>query len=272
MRSFLRLFSGKKALIACLHLPALPGSPRYEGSMTSVYEQTLAEVELLKRFSVDAVLVENFRDNPFYPDRLPPETIASMTALTREVVRSLSCPVGVNALRNDGLAAIAIATAANAHFVRINVHMNAVVADQGIIEGRSYETLRLRKNLQSDVLIAVDVGVKHASALGNRGMGLEAKDATERGMADALILSGVATGAPVSVEDFETVRNATPLPLFLGSGCTLDSLEFWFSRMEALIVGSFLKKEGKAENGLEEDRLRIFTQKFQALREKNEKT
>ena len=57
--------------------------------------------------------------------------------------------MGVNALRNDAQAALAIATAAEADFIRVNVHMGTVVSDQGIIEGASHATLRLRAALRS---------------------------------------------------------------------------------------------------------------------------
>ncbi len=54
-------------------------------------------------------------------------------------------------------------------FIRVNIHMNAVVSEQGVIQGNSHETLRLRNHLKSSVLIFADVGVKHAAPLAPRG-------------------------------------------------------------------------------------------------------
>ncbi len=113
-----------------------------------------------------------------------------MTVVTNEITKVFKRPIGINVLRNDAKAAMAIATACDIQFIRVNVHIGAAVTDQGIIEGKAFETLRLRKSLNSDVLIFADVAVKHASPLGNRSITEETKDLSERGMADAIIVSG----------------------------------------------------------------------------------
>src|SRR5215472_16236412 len=133
--TFKDLFTSPKPLIACIHLLPLPGSPRYAGTMRAVYDTALAEAAIFARHAIDGLIVENFRDMPFYPRKLPAETLA---ALARDIVKTAQVPVGVNALRNDAEAAMAIATATEADFMRINVHMGAVVADQGIIQGTSH--------------------------------------------------------------------------------------------------------------------------------------
>jgi membrane complex biogenesis BtpA family protein len=264
--AFTDLFTLPKPLIACIHLMPLPGSPCYKGSMREVYDTALAEAEIFARYAIDGVVVENFRDVPFYPGTLPAESIASLTAVTREVVRLAQVPVGVNALRNDAQAAMAIATAAEAHFIRVNVHMGTVVSDQGIIEGASHATLRLRTALRSRVLIFADAGVKHATPLVDRGLATEARDLTERGLADAIIVSGDYTGAPTSPEDITIVRQHTALPILIGSGATPDNLAHVYAQVDGLIVGSYFKKDGRAENLVEEARVKKFTDTLRALR------
>ena len=61
--------------------------------------------------------------------------LGSEPVLASQIVRMARIPVGVNALRNDAQAAMAIATATEADFIRVNVHMGTVVSDQGIIQG-----------------------------------------------------------------------------------------------------------------------------------------
>jgi uncharacterized protein len=256
---FTELFESPKPLIACIHLMPLPGSPRYEGRMRDVYDTALREVEVFKRYSLDGLIVENFRDKPFYPDRIPAETIAALTALTREVVKAALVPVGVNALRNDAQSALAIATAAEAHFIRVNVHMNAVVSEQGIIQGESHNTLRLRAALRSEVLIFADVGVKHAAPLADRGLAVETKDLADRGLADAIIVSGELTGSETRVEDIDIVRRNTDLPILIGSGAAPENLHRVYSKVDGFIVGSYFKKEGKADNLVDEKRVKAFT-------------
>ncbi len=264
--AFRDLFTAPKPLIACIHLMPLPGSPRYASIMREVYDTALAEAELFARYPIDGLIVENFRDAPFYPRALPAETIAALTAVTREVVRVAQVPVGVNALRNDAQAALAIATAAEADFIRVNVHMGTVVSDQGIIEGASHATLRLRAALRSPVLIFADASVKHATPLADRGLATEARDLTERGLVDAIIVSGDYTGAPTHLEDIAMVRQHTTLPILIGSGATPDNLPHVYAHVDGLIVGSYFKQEGKAENLVEEARVKKFTDTLKALR------
>jgi hypothetical protein len=263
--NFPELFPRRKPVIACIHLLPLPGAPRYQGSMTPIYDTALAEVALFQRYAVDGLIVENFRDAPFFPHRLPPETVAALTAVTREIVRVAQVPVGVNALRNDAQAALAIATATEAAFIRVNVHMGVVVSDQGLIQGLSHDTLRLRAALRSSVLIFADVGVKHATPLGDRSLGLETRDLSERGLVDALIVSGVWTGAETSADDITLVRQHTTLPVLLGSGATPENLSKVYDRVDGLIVGSTFKQDGQAENMVQEARVKAFIDTRQAL-------
>lgn len=268
---FRNLFARPKPLIACIHLLALPGAPGYGGSMREVYDTALAEVEIFKRHGIDGLIVENFRDKPFFPGRLPAETVAALTALSREVVRAAGVPVGVNALRNDAEAAVAIATAAEAQFVRVNVHMGAVVSEQGIIQGNSHATLRLRSALRSEVLVFADVGVKHAAPLASRGLAAEARDLAERGLADAIIVSGELTGAETRPEDVDIVRSSTDLPILIGSGATPENLHRVYAKADGMIVGSYFKQNGKGENLVDEERVRSFAGALATMtgREKN---
>lgn len=262
---FRELFGKKKALIACVHLLPLPGAPAFAGDMRSVYDAALEEAALFKRQGVDGLIVENFRDKPFYPGRIPAETVAALATVTREIVKATALPVGVNALRNDALAAIAIAAAAEAHFIRVNVHMGAVVSEQGLIQGASHETLRLRTALRSKALIFADVGVKHAAPLAGRGLAAETRDLAERGMADAVIVSGELTGVETRPEDVDVVAAHTRLPILIGSGATPENLPKVFSKADGFIVGSYFKKSGKGENRVDEKRVEAFMHKFKYL-------
>ena len=104
---------------------------------------------------------------------------------------------------------LAIAVATEASFIRVNVHIGAMITDQGLIEGRAAETLRLRDSLDSDVAILADVGVKHATPFDDEwSLEQEAKDAWNRGLADALIVSGSGTGSPTfEKEDLERIQH-----------------------------------------------------------------
>lgn len=263
--NFKQLFPNKKPLIGCIHLLALPGAPSYGGSLSSVFKQALKDAEIFSHYKSDGLIIENFGDIPFYPDKVPAETIAAMSVITHEIRKVFGGPIGVNVLRNDANAALAIAETTQAQFIRINVHMGAAVTDQGIIEGKAFDTLRLRKSLNSDVLIFADVAVKHASPLGIRSIEDETKDLTQRGLADVLIVSGSHTGGEANVKEINIIKQNTDLPVIIGSGITADNLNKYYPQVDGFIVGSFFKTDGKASNKVEESRVQNFMVKFNSF-------
>jgi len=144
-------FLAPRPLVGMIHLPALRGSPRYGGAgLAAIVDSALLDLRALEEGGADAALVENYGDAP-YSVQAPPETIASMALVVREVVRQAQVPIGVNVLRNDGAAAIAIAAAAGASFVRVNVFCGVAFADQGVIEGDARRLLELRRRLDAPV-------------------------------------------------------------------------------------------------------------------------
>ena len=263
---FKSLFATNKPMIACIHLPALPGAPLYSGDLNAVYERALVEARIYNEAGVDGIIIENFNDKPFYPDKVPAETIAVMTVIARDIIKSVNMPVGINVLRNDAISAMAIATAVEAAFIRVNIHSGSVVTDQGLIHGVAHQTLRLKSQLQSNVAIFADVGVKHAAPLADRGLINEVKDIQSRGLVDALIVSGSGTGEETARDDLVDVKSATHLPILIGSGATIDNLTSSIDLVDGYIVGSTLKEEGKSENPVSATRVAAFLDKLTTLK------
>src|SRR5690242_3026405 len=125
---------GRRAVIGMVHLAPLPGAPLFSGSLDQVIERALADAAALVSGGVTAIAVENFGDRPFRKNRVEGVTIAAMTRIVTELARAVNLPLGVNVLRNDAHAALAVAAATGAAFIRVNVHTGAVLADQGILE------------------------------------------------------------------------------------------------------------------------------------------
>src|SRR5262249_8015477 len=141
-------------------------------------------------------------------------------------------------------------------FIRVNVHMGAIVSEQGVIYGLSHETLRYREFLKSKVLIFADIGVKHAAPLADRGLATEAQDAEERGLADALIVSGPLTGKETKLEDLEIARANSSLPILLGSGTTPENIARLLEVADGAFIGSYFKYEGKGRNLVDPERVK----------------
>ncbi len=230
-----------------VHLLPLPGAPRYGGSMQPILERAAADAQALARGGVDGIIIENYGDVPFYPDSVPPETISAMTRVVAHVRSLIDLPIGVNVLRNDAAAALAIAACTGARFIRVNVHTGAMLTDQGWLQGRAYETLRRRQQLAAPVAIFADVLVKHAVAPAGLTIEAAARDALERGSADALIISGDATGAPTDMDAVTRVRAAVPAAsIWIGSGVTAQTAADMLDVADGIIVGSAFEREGRA--------------------------
>jgi membrane complex biogenesis BtpA family protein len=247
-------------VVGMVHLEPLPGAPGFDGDRARIRSRAVADARALSQGGVDAVMVENFGDVPFYPDSVPPHVVASMTDLVRAVDETVDCPVGVNVLRNDAQAAIGVAAATGASFVRVNVHAGARVTDQGVVEGTAHETVRLRSRLEADVDILADVGVKHSAPLGERRPFAErVDDVVTRGLADAVVVSGRGTGHAVDEDRLERAAAACATydtPLFVGSGVTVDTVADSLRHADGVVVGTALKRDGEATNPVVEDRVR----------------
>ena len=251
-----------KLLIGMLHLPALPGAPRAALTMDEIESRALAEARILLDAGFDSCVVENFGDSPFHKDAVEPVTVAAMARVVAAVRRQVpQLRVGVNVLRNDALSAVSIAAACGAHFVRVNVHVGATATDQGIIESRAAQTLRLRRHLGAAVEIWADVHVKHGKSLAHETLAREAEDAVHRGHADAVIVSGQRTGWATEIDD---VRTAAALhlgvPVIVGSGVNEHSVGLLLQAADGVIVGTSLKEKGDTTAPLDPERAQRLVQ------------
>jgi hypothetical protein len=239
--------SVRTPVIGMLHLPPLPGAPRYAGDLGAVTAAVLRDAEALASGGVHGLMLENFGDVPFYPRRVPAHVVAHMTAVACAARARFDLPLGINVLRNDGQSAVAVAQAAGAAFIRVNVLCGARVADQGVIEAIAHDLLRDRAMLgATGVRIFADVDVKHSAPLAPRPLPDEVADMLHRGLADALIVSGWATGQPTDPADARDVRTAAAgeAPVLVGSGITAANLAEFLPHADGFIVGSAFKRGG----------------------------
>lgn len=235
------------SLIGVLHLPPLPGSPRFGGSLGAVVDRAAEDARALASAGFEAIILENFGDAPFFPDRVPPVTVAAMTACALAArAAAPTLPLGINVLRNDAEAALSVAIAAGAEMIRINVHAGTRVTDQGVVAGRAHETVRLRAALgAAHVRLLCDVDVKHAAPLAARPIDEEAEELAGRGLADAVLVTGAGTGRGVARDHLAAVLAAVDVPVLVASGATEETLAD-LRGAHGVIVGSALRRSGRA--------------------------
>jgi hypothetical protein len=253
-----------------VHLAPLPGSPAWtdDGDVDRdvIRDRAVEDARRLAEGGVDGLLVENLGDAPHYPEEVPRHTVAEMTAVTRAVVEATTLPVGVNVLRNGASAAVSVAAAAGASFVRVPIHVGARVSTEGVIEGRAHETLRLRDRIDADVAVLADVAVKYSRPLGGGGYGGatlagHVADCIDRGRADAVAVTGQATGEAIDIDRLRRAVSARDdarrdVPVFVASGVTAESVAGFLSVADGVVVGSAFKPDGDTAAPVDAERVR----------------
>jgi membrane complex biogenesis BtpA family protein len=255
------------SLLGVVHLRPLPDSPRYDGDLAGVVAAAERDARALAAAGFEGIVVENFGDAPFLPGPVTPVTVAAMTACALAVrAAAPGLSLGINVLRNDAEAALAVAVAASAEMIRVNVHTGARVTDQGLVEGRAHVTLRQRRALGADrVALLCDVDVKHSAPLAPRPLAEEAHDLASRGLADAVLVTGTGTGRGVALRDLEAVLGAVEVPVLVASGVTVETIPD-LSRAHGVIVGSCLRATGRAGDPVDPAAARRFAEAWRAAR------
>ncbi|BAY62465.1 photosystem I assembly BtpA [Calothrix brevissima NIES-22] len=256
-----QLFKTRTPIIGVVHLLPLPTSPRWGGSLKTVIDRAEQEATALASGGVDGIIVENFFDAPFTKNQVDPAVVSAMTVVVQRIQNLVTLPIGLNVLRNDAKSALAIASCVRAQFIRVNVLTGVMATDQGLIEGEAHQLLRYRRELGSDVKILADVLVKHARPLSSPNLTVAVKDTIERGLADAVILSGWATGSPPNIEDLELACGAANgTPVFIGSGANWENIGTLMQAADGVIVSSSLKRHGQIEQPIDPIRVSQFVE------------
>jgi predicted TIM-barrel enzyme len=68
------------------------------------------------------------------------------------------------------------------------------------------------------------------------------------------------------MDEIKSIKKACEIPVIVGSGVTIDNVTQYLSSSDALIVGSYFKKDGHWANELEQDKIARFMDKVNNLR------
>jgi membrane complex biogenesis BtpA family protein len=249
-----------------IHVGALPGTPRAGSSVAAIAEAAAAEARQYEAAGFQGLMIENMHDRPYLKGTAPPEIVAGMAVVAREVRRASALPLGVQVLAGANREALAVALASGAAFVRAEGFVFAHVADEGLIESSAGTLLRYRRAIGADdVKVFVDVKKKHAAHAVTADVDIvETAHAAAFFLADAVIVTGTATGRAADPAEVRAVREAVQLPVLVGSGISADNIEA-FADADAYIVGSWLKKDGDWTKPLDPARLAALVRAFRAL-------
>lgn len=257
----------RPALVGVLHLLPLPGAPTPGPGLAEVERRAVVDARTLWSGGVRRAVLENLGDAPFARGAVGPEVVAFMTRIAVAVRTAVpELELGINVLRNDGMAALSVAAAVGARFVRVNVLTGASWTDQGLIQGAARDLQLLRRRLLADgcgpIQLAADICVKHGVPAGESRRVHAARDTAGRGGADILIVTGAATGAPTDLADLLAVRAAGGVPVWVGSGVTLETARDTARVADGAIVGTALHTDGDISRPLCHDRVSAMVEAF----------
>ena len=128
------------------------------------------------------------------------------------------------------------------------------------MDGCAGPLLRYRRLIDAEeVAILADVKKKHSSHAVTADISLaESVQGAEFFGADAVVVTGSATGSAASVIDVEEVRaSSSTMPVVIGSGVSEGN---WrdYNQADAFIVGSHFKESGDWRSPLSQDRVKQF--------------
>jgi membrane complex biogenesis BtpA family protein len=264
------LFHTDKPVIAMAHVPALPGTPRYDEikGVDQLVDHVAQDVTTLVQGGVDAIMFCNEDDRP-YVFEAGIEQIAAMTRVVTETAPG-EIPFGVDFLW-DPMAAMAIAHATGASFIR-EVLTGTYESDMGLWSPNVGKLLRFRRNIGAEnIRVFFNVEPEFCSPLGNRVPALRAKSAVVSSLADVILISGPMAGEEPLLSAIQDVKGAIPeTPVFLNTGAKADNITEFLSVADGVIVGSSLKIDGYTWNKVDLERVNVFMDRVIKARQKME--
>jgi membrane complex biogenesis BtpA family protein len=259
----LRLFASPKPVIGMIHVAALPGTPAGRLPLAKIIANAMREARIYREAGVDGVAVENMHDVPYLRGGVGPEIVAGMTAVAQAVKAEFRGVTGIQILAAANREALAVALAASLDWVRVEGFAFAHVADEGWIESCAAELLRYRRQIGAEkIQVWADIKKKHAAHAITADVSLgETAAAAEFMRAEALIITGTATGNPPSRADVTEARAHASLPVLVGSGVDAANLGQFLPVADGFIVGSAFKAGGRWDRPVDAARVRAFMKK-----------
>ena len=265
MTSSHSFLDNKCPVFGMIHTAALPGTPKHRCSPQQIIDMAIAEAQIYLDAGIEGLIIENMHDVPYLKRLVGPEIVAVMSLLAKEIRRLTKLPCGIQILAGANEAALAVAYAAGFEFVRAEGFVFGHLADEGLMDADAGALMRYRRQIGAEsVHIFTDIKKKHSShAISADTDIVETAKAAEFFLSDGLIVTGTSTGEIASLEEIKAVKKSVGLPVLVGSGVTINNLEDYLAVADALIIGSYFKKDGNWQNGPDPERIeRLMKKKY----------
>lgn len=249
----------EKAIIAMLHMQAMPGDPGYnkEKGMRWVVEKAREDLRALQDGGVDAIMFSNEYSLP-YLTKVRTETVAAMARVIGELKAEIRVPFGVNCLW-DPKASLDLAMAVDAAFVR-EIFTGVYASDFGTWDTNCGDTVRHQYAIGAEkVKLLFNIVPEAAKYLADRDITSIAKSTVFNCKPDALCVSGLTAGSPTDMSVLEAVKGAVPdTVVFANTGSKKETIKDLLSIADGAVVATTFKYDGKFENQVDINRVKAF--------------
>ncbi len=258
MSKITQIFSKSKTIIGMIHIHALPGTPQYQNDVSKIIDTALEEAKIYKQNGIDALMIENMHDVPYLKNDVGHEISSLMAIIAYRIKQETQLPLGIQILAGANQAALASALSSGADFIRAEGFVFGHLADEGYIDSNAAALLRYRKNIGAEhITVFTDIKKKHSSHALTADLDItEMAHAASFFLSDGVIVTGMHTGSTADLEEIKRVKEATNLPVLVGSGVTADNISEYLTYANAVIVGSYFKKDGYWANELDINRIK----------------
>lgn len=220
----------------------------------SVVDQAVKEAKVYADEGIDGVIVENYISRSIY------DVEKTLIALKKA---ELNLIVGVNILPNEYALALEWADAYGAKFIQLDYVSGEYTAGKPV---RHADFMKHRE-LHPDVLVLGGVWPKYYTPKVKEPGALNAAIEVAKVRADAIVVTGSGTGMETSHEKIKLYRHLVrDFPLVGGSGFNVKNIYEGLTFLDAVIVGSDFKTDGKASNHVASHRVKEFMAEVFRLR------
>jgi len=248
-----------------LHLGELLGGEKFSG-IEKLVNSAVADITAMQENGIDGILIENWKENSV-AEFVSAETATSFALVVSEVAKHIRVPFGINVLNNDYKVALSVAKLTGAAFVELDVFVDHVKSDF-VHSTKAVENPfeihpdpeKIHKYAASigaeDIPLFVFVQPKHYKMLDpEKTIEQSAIEAQQAGASAVLVTK--ATGFAPAVELVKKVKSAVPgMSVGIGSGLDADNAKDFMPIVDFAVVGSYLKREGNADNEVEAERVK----------------
>lgn len=248
-----KMMEKNRALIGMVHCLPLPGTMNYAGSMNAIIEKAVSDAKTLEKSGFDAILTEPTLDLPSGMIRGQLQ-LAAMSIICEAVSQAVNLPTGVSYFTPDCMDMFSIAKACGADFVRVTTFVDTVIFPPGISYPSASRVWEVRRQEgMRDIAVLADIQVKHGTMMYPNTRLEESAYFAEQQGADAVIVTGSATGQETPTDTIQRVKRIVKIPVIVGSGVSADNIQSQMPFADGFIIGSSIKINGKLESPVDED-------------------